>query len=138
MSQDLARAAYADLLAAYGTGTPHALAQAVSPTVRYVIHGDASLSGEYHGVAGMLEWINLAGQLSGGTARFRPDVVAVQEDGAEDDATWDVVAIGNATLERDGSTLLTGHIYHLRWETGVLVEGHTYPTDPTTFREAWS
>ncbi|GAA1512618.1 nuclear transport factor 2 family protein [Nocardioides humi] len=134
MTRPSARDAYAGLLAAYGKGTAPALEAVVAPDVHYVIHGEATLSGSYRGVAGMLEWIDLAGRISGGTARFAPEVITTDESGERSD----VVAIGVASVEREGGVLRTGHIYHLRWQDGLLVEGHTYPADPATFRQVWS
>lgn len=131
---DPARAAYARLLGAYAVGTEDALAAVVAPGVRYTIHGAARLSGSYRGVPGMLAWMRLAGEISEGTVRFTPRTVAT--DGDADAAT--VLVIGQVTAQRAGTRHETGHLYHLRWEGGLLVEGHTYPTDQRAFDALWT
>ena len=55
-----------------------AIAAVVAPTVRYVIHGGARLSGTYEGVEGMLAWMRLAGEISECTVRFVPESVATE------------------------------------------------------------
>lgn len=121
---------YRRLLAAYADGTPEAIADVVAPDVVYTIHGDADLSGTYHGPAGMVAWIGHAARLTDSTARFAPDVLLAG------DST--VLAIGTATGTRAGVEHRTRHLYVLRWADGRLIEGHTVGADPAGFRSLWS
>jgi ketosteroid isomerase-like protein len=129
-SSENVHALYAALLAAYGAGTREALEGIVSPEVTYTIHGSATLSGEYRGIDGMLTWMKTAVDLSSGSVRFVPEEVLTNE--------TTLVAIGRVELVRDGRTIRTGHIYRLRFRGDRLIEGHTYPTDPAEFDDAWS
>lgn len=119
---------YQRLLAGYAD--PARLGEVVAADVVYTIHGDATLSGTYRGVAGMAEWIALANRLSGGTARFTPDVLLADEE--------TVLTYGTVTARRGGEAHRIGHIYYLRWAGGLLVEGHTFAADPEPFNRLWS
>ena len=94
------------------------------------VPGRSPVAGDYDGKAALAGYVGRLAELSGGTLRFEPHAVTVDDEHG--------VGLVRDLAERDGKTLAMNnvHVWHLR--DGVLSEIWVYPGDQYAWDDFWS
>jgi uncharacterized protein len=116
------------LFASFGKD-PLAVAAAFSRDIVWRVPGDTVMSGEYHGLREVVEFLRRTGLETGGTYRSRLHTVFADDDWA--------VAIYRAMGTRNGFDLDIEQALVIRVADGVLQEVTAVPLD-SAFERFWS
>ena len=116
------------LFASFGKD-PMAVAAAFSRDIVWRVPGNTVMSGEYHGLRQVVEFLRRTGPETGGTYRSRLHTVFADDDWA--------VAIYRASGTRNGIELDIDQALVIRIANGVLQEVTAVPLD-STFERFWA
>jgi ketosteroid isomerase-like protein len=97
------------------------IAERVDAEVTYRIPGQASISGEFHGVEAVTTAFRRLREHSGGTISVQPQVVL--SDGEH------VMFTARVTAEHQGRSLDVVNAYVFRFRDGKLLQGQVFPSD---------
>jgi uncharacterized protein len=117
--------------AAFGRGDIDALQQEFfAEDIRWHFAGRSSISGDYHGVAEVTDWLGRVFELSEGTIRLEVHDLVANDDHA--------VALLTVHAERAGKRLAQNcaQVFHVRDRRAT--ESWTYPADQYANDEFWS
>jgi ketosteroid isomerase-like protein len=115
-------------LDAFNANDLEKLSSYVAADVTYTIHGRASVSGTYRGVAGFRRALTSVKEFTGGTMEVEPEVMLAGHDA--------VMAYVRVTGTRtDGRSYHSHQAYLYRFRDGKLIEGQTMPVDQRAFED---
>jgi ketosteroid isomerase-like protein len=121
---------YWRLIAAFNANDLETVSALLDPNLIYTLPGRSPVAAHTQGVAAHLDMLRRARELSGGTLKLEPHVVAAEADY--------VFVYGRVTAERDGKCLDCEHCVVFRFSNGRIVEGRTLPVDLYAFDEFWA
>ena len=110
-----------EILRAFNAGDVETLRARVTPDVTYVIPGRAAVSGEFHGIDGVVGAFQRLRRLSGETIEVQPQLVMGQGD--------DVMFVARVTADHQGRTLDVVNAYAFQFQDGKLAAGQLFPGD---------
>ncbi|HEV8623065.1 MAG TPA: nuclear transport factor 2 family protein [Acidimicrobiia bacterium] len=110
-----------DILRAFNAGDLEILRARVTPDVTYVIPGRAAVSGEFHGIDGVVGAFQRLRRLSGETIAVEPHLVVRDGDA--------VMFVAQVTADHQGRTLDVVNAYAFQFQDGKLASGRLFPGD---------